>query len=583
MALELIRFLTGILLILIPGICLAQYFSLGNNLLERCTNGSSLGLAVAVYLACAISHLDLRLFYPLWACLGVVAIALWIKSNSRTQPNLDSSSQIWMLVVLAIVALSRFALALPQQLPPGALDPTFHLLLIKKIQIAHHSIDDWLPFADMKLNYPTGSHTLVVVLAAFCRLPLHTTFKDLIPFLGILSTAQIFVFTRKAMGNPSVALYSAAAYGLWAWYGSIDYFRWGGLPNDLAMLLFIAMLSLWLDRPKRPALVAMAVLYASTILSHHHVMVVSGAILLLLILWQMFRDRAGASWQSLALPTAAAILLNIFFLLPYAMRIGSFNSTGMAAAGEDLMSLSRLPYYLGYALTLFALLGIILCIMHRVSCPPVIAIPSFALAVMFIFGEDLFPMALRLLHHQAFTFFTPSRFLGDLNYFLPIFAGMAIGFIRQRLGMPLWITMLLLFAATLADWNQWKFNYEVVTVPPQFIRACQWIQQNTPPTTIVNNNQRWTSYLCWRRSAGTQFPVSEPAMNYHPISDRIPLIVSGQIPPDSPNMLIVAISDKPADPNFPVLWKDPSGLVVIKQWPLSNPPPATRVGQAKPN
>ncbi len=567
MAIELIRFLTGILLILIPGICLAQYFSLGSNILERCTNGSSLGLALAIYLASATSHLDLRLFYPLWGCVGVIAIALWIKSLSRRTANSDSSTQLWMLIVLVLVALSRFALALPQQLPPGGLDPTFHLLLIKKIQIAHHSIDDWLPFADMKLNYPTGSHVLVVILAAFSRLPLHTTFKDLIPFLGTLTTAQIYVFTRRAMGNPSIALYSAAAYGLWAWYGSIDYFRWGGLPNDLAMLLFIAMLSLWLDRPKRPGMVAMAVLYASTILVHHHVMVVSGAILLLLILWQMFRDRAGASWQSLAIPAAAAILLNTFFLLPYAMRLGSFNSTGMAAAGEDLMSLSRLPYYLGYALTLFALLGIVLCIMHRVSCPPVIAIPSFALAVMFIFGEDLFPMALRVLHHPAFTFFTPSRFLGDLNYFLPIFAGMAIGFIRQKLQMPLWITMLLLVAASLADWGQWKFDAEVATVPPSFIRACDWIQHNTPPSTIVDNQRRWSTYLCWRRSTGTEFPVSEPAINFQPASQRILLIASGQIPPDAPDMMIVGISDKPSAADFPVLWRDPSGLAVVREWP----------------
>ena len=34
----------------------------------------------------------------------------------------------------------------------------------------------------------------------------------------------------------------AAIYGLWAWFGSIDYFRWGGLPNELAMLLFLTML-----------------------------------------------------------------------------------------------------------------------------------------------------------------------------------------------------------------------------------------------------------------------------------------------------------------------------------------------------
>jgi hypothetical protein len=567
MAMELIRFLAGILLVLIPGICLARFFSLGNNLLERCTNGSSIGLGLAVYLASAASHIDLRLFYPLWACIGVIAIGACIKSFSRRAASIDSAAQIWMLVVLSFVALTRFALALPQVLPPGGLDPTFHLLLIKKIQLSHHSIDDWLPFADMKLNYPTGSHVLVVVLAAFSGLPLHTAFKDLIPFLGILTTAQIYVFARRAVGNPSISLYSAAAYGMWAWSGSIDYFRWGGLPNELAMLLFMAMLSLWLDRPKLAGLASMAVLFASTILVHHHVMVVSGAILALLVLWQMFRDRAGASWKSLAYPAVAAILLNAFFIIHYAMRLGSFHSTGMVATGENPLPLLGLPRGFGYALSFFALLGIGLCALHRLRCPPIVAIPSLALAVMFIAGEYLFPITLRAMHKDAFTFFTPSRFLSDLNYFLPIFAGMAIWFIRQRLQVPVWITMLLVFAASLVDWNQWKLNAELVSLPPQFLQACDWIQHNTPPSTIVDNPENWSSYLCWRRSTGTQFPVSEPAMSFQSAATHIAQIELGNIPPDTPEMMIVKIRGEPPNSSEPILWRDPSGLAVIREWP----------------
>jgi len=141
------------------------------------------------------------------------------------------------------VGVTRFAIALPLVLPPGTLDPTFHLVLARQIQISHHAIDHW-PFAGIPLNYPTGSHVLVVVLSALAGLPLHTTFKDFIPLLGVLTTGQIYVFARRVTASPLTALYSAAIYGLWAWYGSIDYFRWGGLPNELAMLLFLAMLSI---------------------------------------------------------------------------------------------------------------------------------------------------------------------------------------------------------------------------------------------------------------------------------------------------------------------------------------------------
>jgi hypothetical protein len=567
MAMELIRFLAGILVVLIPGICLARYFSLGNNFLERCTNGSSLGLALAVYLASAASHVDLRWFYPLWGCFALVAVVAWITSLRRPVSSGESGTQVWMLVVLLLVAVSRFALALPQQLPPGSLDPTFHLILIKKIQIAQHSISDWSPFADVKLNYPTGSHVLIVVLAAMARLPLHTTFKDLIPFLGILTTAQIYVFARAAINKPSIALYSAAAYGLWAWYGSIDYFRWGGVPNELGMLMFMAMLSLWLERPRRAGLIAMAVLYASAVLAHHHLMVVSGAILLFLIVREFFGDKQGASWKSLAIPIAAAILLDAFFLAPYAMRIGSLHSTGIVSGGEYILPLSSLPREFGYVLALLATVGIFLCVARKVYCPPIVAIPSFALAIMFIIGEDVIPLTLRAMHRDAFTFFTPSRFLGDLNYFLPIFAGIAVWFVAEKIRIPQWITMLLVFAASLADWNQWKFMADLDVLPPQFLQACDWIQHNTPPSTIVDNPERWTTYLCWRRSDGMPFPISEPAMNFHPESERIPLIMSGKIPPDAPDMMIVAIRDQRSNAAGPVLWSDPSGLVVVREWP----------------
>jgi hypothetical protein len=582
MAMELIRFLTGSLILLIPGVLLARRFSLGHNSLERCANGCSLGLAMAVFLASAASYFDLRWFYPLWACAGALSVALWIKSFSHPARRGDSAVQILMLVVLVLVGVIRFALALPLELPLGSFDPTFHLILAKKIQITQHAISNWSPFAKVKLDYPTGSHVLIVVLAEFCGLPLHTTFKDLIPLLGVLTTAQMYAFARRATNNPSIALYSAAVYGLWAWCGSNDYFRWGGLPNELAMLLFITMLTLWLDHPGRSGQATMAVLFAGTILVHHHVMVVSAVILLLLILWEM--SAGGMRWKSLAIPAAAALLLDAFFLAPYALRLGSLSATGIVAGGEYVLPLADLPRQFGYALTCVALAGIVLCLIRKYRCPPIIAIPSLALAVMFVVGEDVVPLTLRALHKTPFTFFTPSRFLGDLNYFLPIFAGVAIWYFRQRLHVALWITMLLILLAPLGDWSQWNFMIGLITGQPQlkkegvvmarvavlpasFVRACDWIQHHTPPDTIVDNSEDWTTYLCWRKADNLPLPISEPSENFHPESERIPLILSGKIPPDKPGMMIVAIRDPGSYHGEPILWEDPSGQIVIREWP----------------
>jgi hypothetical protein len=363
-------------------------------------------------------------------------------------------------------------------------------------------------------------------------------------------------------GNSLLGLYSAAIYGLWAWYGSIDYFRWGGLPNELAMLLFIAMLCA--DSPSCGARLAMSILFAATVLVHHHVMVVSSIILLLIIFWQMFHHKP---WRSLAIAVAAGLLLDAFFLLPYARHLGNFRSTGMVIAGEPLLPLLDLPRSFGYALVCVAAFGIGLCVARKSVCPPVVGIASFALIGMFVTCEDIIPLLLRALHWTAFTFFTPSRFLTDLNYFLPIFAAGAVLFVQRELRIPGWIAVLFVLAAPIADFSNWIEMFSLPDRPPKLIDACDWIQHNTPPNTIVDYDDAWITYLCWREPAYLALPVSEPMADYHPAEDRIPQIVAGKIPPDSPGLMIVTIGDANAPGGKPILWQDSAGAAVLQEWP----------------
>jgi hypothetical protein len=579
MALEFICFIGGALVLLIPGIWLAGALALGNNRLERWATGSSLGLAMAVYVASAISHVDLRAFYPAWGIIGLACFIAWLRASGPIESAADSSVHIWMILILVLVGVSRFAMALPRVLPPGRLDPTFHLILARQIQITHHSIDRW-PFANIPLNYPTGSNILVVVLSGFSRLPLHTTFKDLIPLLGVLTTAQMYVFSRRMTGNSLIGLYSAAIYGLWAWLGSIDYFRWGGLPNELAMLLFIAMLSV--GGSSRGSMLAMALCFAGAVLVHHHVMVVSSIILVLIIFWQMIH---GKPWRPMAISLATGLLLDLFFLLPYAFHLANFRATGMVVAGEPLLSLFDLPQSFGYVLFCAAAVGVVLSLARKVPCSPIVGIASFALVAMFAVGEDVIPLLLRALHRTAFTFFTPSRFLTDLNYFLPVFAAAAVLYFQRRFHIPAWIAMLFLLLAPIADYSQWIKIFSLYTVPPEMIAACDWIQHNTPPNTIVDNTGAWMgyfdntppgtnlddkgawlTYLCWREPAHIALPVSEPVTDYHAAEDRIPLILAGKIPPDSRNMMIVSIGDADSSGGKPILWKDSEGAAVIEEY-----------------
>jgi hypothetical protein len=561
MAVEFLCFIGGALIVLIPGIWLAGALSLGSNRIERWATGSSIGLAMAVFVASAVSHVDLRTFYPAWAIIALACLIAWMKSSRPIASAADGSVQIWMVLILLLVGISRFAMALPRILPAGPFDPTFQLILSKQIQITHHAIDHW-PFANIPLNYPTGSNVLVVVLSGLSRLPLHTTFKDLIPLLGVLTTAQMYVFARRMTDNSLMALYSAAIYGLWAWFGSIDYFRWGGLPNELAMLLFITMLSV--GGSSRGSTLAMAICFAATVLVHHHVMVVSSIILLLIILWQWFH---GKPWRSLAIAMAAGFLLDAFFLLPYALHLANFGSTGMVNSGEDPLPLLNLPHQFGYALICVAAFGVVLYLARIIPCPPIVGIASFALLGMFVIGEDIIPMTLRALHRTAFTFFTPSRFLTDLNYFLPIFAAGALLFLQRRIRIPLWAVMCFVLAAPLADYSGWMDMFSLYNLPPQLIDACDWIQRNTPPNTMVDNKGAWMTYLCWREPAHIALPVSEPTADYHEAGDRIPLIVAGKLPPDSPDIMIVRIGDVGSTGGKPILWRDESGAAVLREWP----------------
>ncbi len=517
--------------------------------------------------------------------------------RARATPGTSRNpSQIWLVLILVVVGVSRYAVALPRVLPAGWLDPVFHLILARQIQLTHHAIDRW-PFAGVPLNYPTGSHVLLVLLSGISGLPLHTVFKDLIPLLGVLTTAQMYLLARRVCGSATIAIYAAGIYGLWAWDGSIDYFRWAALPNELAMLLFIAMLTLS-PAPGNPAFgsalgseararreaqarrgegrgggsfasatkyrqtVAMALLFASTILVHHHVMITASAILLFIALWQILRDKR---WPNLATAAICGILLDAFYLIPYAAHLNTFHSTGMTTAGEPILSLITLPRELGYVLSGFALAGIALALARKIRLDPIVIIASTLLAVMFVLGEYVIPATF----HLTAGFFTPSRFLADLNYFLAMFAAAALNCLGARLKAPQWICMLLIFVAPVVDFRRWAQMENLFEPSAQYVQMCDWIRQNTPAHTLVDNIGTWPTYLCWREAAEVPMPISEPIGQYLPAADRIPLILAGKMPPQPPDLTIVAMREQRSYNGEKILWHDEFGDLVVQEWPVT--------------
>ncbi|HUB27298.1 MAG TPA: hypothetical protein VL992_17875 [Tepidisphaeraceae bacterium] len=554
MAAELICFLAGALVLMAPGIVLAVRRRIGRDWLDRCTHGCCLGLALAIYLASLISHFDLRWFYPAWIAVGIAT--LLVPSNRATEsPDTDASARRWTIAVLLLVAITRFGVALPQPLPNGVDPPEGHLILAEKIQMTHHAVSDWQPFSQASVTYPTGSHVLIAVWSSLSRLPVATVFKDLIPLLGLLSAAQVFVFTRRISGDAAAGLYAAFAYGFWAAVGSIDFYNWGGLPNELAILLLLSMLSVWKieEISMLLRLFAMAILYAAMILSHHHTQVASAVILLAVIVCTDLQRRRAIL---LVMSVLLALLLDVFFLVPYLMKVLTLASTN-ALHSEQPMHMDWLLIAFGYAFLLTAAAGMIL---YRRRQPALFGV-CIALIVTYLLCEYVLPIWLSPPGHVRSTVLAPSHFLNDLTCFLAVFAGMAIAHVQRRLALPHAAVLPVMLLISISQWDTWRQTMDGPRLSSEFLQACAWIRQHTPPNAIVLEGD-WGAYLSWRRPEHFHLADSEQRQASETL--HIERILTGQDPFDSE---IVQIDSPPIDADATVLWQAPGGLAVVRVWP----------------
>jgi len=498
--------------------------------------------------------------------LASLAIYIWRKPRPPVRQTNDSSDPRWMAVVLLLVAITRYAVALPDILPMGV-DPPIFLILAQKIQLAQHAARDWLPFDSAALNFPAGAPTLVAILSSICGLPVQVVFKDLMPMLGVLGTAQVYVFTGRATNATRAGLYAAMAYGTWVGLGSIDFYKWGGMPNEIAILLFLASLSAWLEESAGPArLAATSVLYAAAILSHHHTQLASAGVLVTAVAWMLSRAPYRRAAVMLILSVLAALALDGFFLVSYLPRIAVLGHTS-ALYSEWPMSFITLVLYMGTPFVLTALAGMAFCARRRFSeCHPVVMCACAALLGMFVICEYLLPPLHAPPLRRHWVAFTPSHFLNDLPCFLAVYAGIAAAVVQTRLRLPTAAVMAMMLLPAVSAFDAWSAQAAGSGVSPDFVEACQWIRQNTSPDSIIRGN-RWGQYLAWRRGEEFNLPDSEVNDDPHPLSQHIAMILAGTIPPDSSEMIVVEIVQTPDDSGRPVLWRSAGGLEVVQDWP----------------
>jgi hypothetical protein len=287
--------------------------------LTRFVLGVTAGLAAAVFLAFVLAYARLALFYPAWGASG------------RSFRDLDASQT----EARAVRPPGRRHLDARDRscdrgdppirddvsdvLPPGW-DSSFHLILAKKLALSGRMIFDWEPFENIALNYPLGSHILVAIVAAIARIPLHAAFKLLIPAVGVLSTALIYLFASRVGGRDEIGLFAALAYGMWPCTGASIRTGGAGSPTLWPWRFFRPCSSSSSHRPKGSrkhalsgsSLTSLALTITTSCSSR-------GSCCSSLRLLRS--DRAQGPCAALrAAPSAAAAILGSFYLVPYAFK-----------------------------------------------------------------------------------------------------------------------------------------------------------------------------------------------------------------------------------------------------------------------
>ena len=568
-AFELARFCAAVAILSVPGILGARLLVPSLPALERWILGATVGLAAAVFLAFVLSYARLSLFYPVWLLASAILLIVWYRRRRSPRTSfVPSPASMILAIVLALVASSRFGATFLDVLPPGW-DSCFHLILAKKLALAGRMVTDWEPFENISLNYPLGSHVLVAITAAIARIPLHTAFKLLMPAFGVLTTALIFLFGSRVSGREEVGAFSALAYGLWAVYGSIDYYRWGGLPNAIAMAFLVAVLVLLCTSPpdrRRSALAC--ILLVSIALTHHHVMLVAGFVLLALAGVLAVSGHKDRAVRGLVVPLIGAAILGSFYFVPYALKATTLGSTGVLTFDELLFTPAKIVLSFGIVLSAAAGLGVWQTLRSPIASAEIrtLHVVAVSLLLLFVGFEYVYRLISWARTGTGYVAFTPSRFLADLAYMLSVYAGIAVVWTKDRFQVRTATATAACLALALTTIPAWKARDGAGDPVPLF-RAFQWIESHTPPDALVLNRHPWAVYGTWRRCRSTPIPISEPSRDGTPNSVLFEAIENGTIPPEVRGTMIVQVVplEGRAVP-WPILWTDGSGIAVVEWW-----------------
>jgi hypothetical protein len=554
--LEFGRFLLVMLVFAAPGVMAASLLWPTLCAGERATRGVLLAWAFVVIAAGTFGNFALGIVWPVFGIGALSTLVLWWMRRRSTcgLPSLlarPTSLDVSLLLVLLAGGAARFAAARAHDLPSGW-DPTFHLILVRKLLSAGALASDWRPLADVPLNYPLGSHALVALISTASGISPQAAFSLMLATTGVLMSAQVAYLTRRATGDTTAGTWAAMAFAFWCADGSIDYLRWGGLPNALAICFLLGLIDLLIEgAPKKIVNGCGGMLLGAIFLAHHHVSIVAVAVLAAIGARCWKRDPPGLRLVFAVL--VVGVMLAAGTILRLGLRVGTIGDTGIMTYQDYIPLPHQVPTRVGVVFSIAAIVGITLIAIRRVPVArlnPLIVVTALALASLFIAVGYGYRSWAWWRYGVAYAPFTPSRFLTDLAPLLAIFGGVSLAWAQRRWNLTPARMLLIGILGALTLIPDWRRTTDVTPIPSDVSRAYRWIDQFAPANAIVQNADPWAAYLSGRRVTQLELPVSEP--RFAPLD------------PDQGSAELLAIRFPGESDDGSVLWRSAEGFRVVR-------------------
>jgi hypothetical protein len=364
-------------------------------------------------------------------------------------------------------------------------------------------------------------------------------------------------------------LFAAAVYAFLPGWGSLDYFRWGGLPNAVGMLLLCAVLAAVLrgteQEPdslgaalRRPWAFGGGLALAAVSVVHHHSFLVA---LIVLAFGLVFAT------PELRRAIAATGMAGAVFALPllptrYFAFLGDVGTTSVFVFREPPLALWDCIRALNPAFVLIFVAAVIATRKMKWGAGHVLVLAWFtALLASFVFLEYVYRAGSLAVTGGAdfFTSFTPSRMATDLAYPMSVLCG---GLVLA----PAWsrrprIAVALVTVLAIGTCGYIVIAQRSIGAHAHLRDAGIWIRQNTPEDSLVVGQLPHLAYFSWRESSHPPLPASEPrnhpALAWKRELEGLPAWTRWAEGSDRP-VYLVAPSHVSLPPHLPVLYENPA-------------------------